>query len=133
MDNDKPNIKKTALMLLSLSDESIARLKKIAKLYREMEEEEKMNTKDVITKEQALEIAKEIVPDLENRRFYHISSEKPLRSRIIGGIPEDCWYITYSLFTKDSDIYGLSPSSRIFINKFTGKVVYNERSLNDEG
>ena len=121
-------------MLLGLPDESLNRLKEIAKWYNQTSEEENMNNKrdDVITKEQALAIAKEIVPDLENRRYYQISSEKPIRVNILGNIPEDCWYITYSQVTKDSDILGLFSSSGIFINKFNGKVIY-KGSLSDEG
>lgn len=134
MEKDSIKLKKTALMLLSLPDESINRLKEIAKWYKQISEEENMNNNknDVITKEQALAIAKEIVPDLENRRYYQISSEKPLRANIIGNIPEDCWYITYSQVTKDSDIFGLFSSSGIFINKFNGKIVY-KGNLGDEG
>jgi len=132
MDKDSIKLKKTALMLLGLPDESIDRLKEIAKWYKQTSEQENMNNNELVTKEQALAIAKEIVPDLENRRYYQISSEKPIRANILGNIPEDCWYITYSQVTKDSDILGLFSASGIFINKFNGKIVY-KGNLGDEG
>ena len=132
MDKESIESQKQLLMMLSLPEESLERLKKIAELYKKSPKKEQMNYNDAITKERALEIAKEIVPDLENRRYYNISSEKPRRSYIFGKIPEHCWYITYSQMTKDSDIFGLFSSDGIIINKFNGKVVY-QGSLRDEG
>lgn len=86
----------------------------------------------MITKEQALEIAKKEVPDLETR-LMRIGLEKP-KAGIFGGIRSNCcWYITYAYTNPDGTIFdGLISSYGIFIDKETGKVVFNDL-LMDEG
>ncbi|WKZ68106.1 MAG: hypothetical protein QY331_09080 [Melioribacteraceae bacterium] len=85
----------------------------------------------MITKEQAIEIAKKEVPDLM-KRMSRISLEKP-KAAIFGGVPDNCWYIVYAYLNPDgTEFNGLGSSYGIFIQKDTGKVVFNDL-LMDEG
>lgn len=85
----------------------------------------------MITKEQALEIAKKEVPNIEKRLFI-ISLEKP-RANIFGGVPDNCWYITYAYQNPDgTEFVGLISSEGMFIDSISGKIIYND-SLMDEG
>ena len=87
----------------------------------------------MITKEQAIEIAKSKVPDLDDRRN-SISSTKPYMNvlDVYADSLENCWYIIYSIHPRNSDILFHGASQGIFINKFTGKIVFHS-SLRDEG
>lgn len=87
----------------------------------------------MITEEQAIEIAKSKVPDLDDRRK-SISSTKPKMNvlDIYGDSLEDCWYIVYSAHTRNSNTIFHGSSYGIFINKLTGKIVFHN-SLHDEG
>lgn len=82
------------------------------------------NGKILISKKRALEIALTVIPDLEDRSIYSFSLEKPKRVIIFGGVPDDCWYITYSRNTKSSNSMMLGSSLGIFINKYTGRIMH---------
>lgn len=87
------------------------------------------NGKTLISKKRALEIALSVIPDLEDRYIFNISFEKP-RMNIFeiwdDDTLENCWFITYSRITKSSGIMGVGSSMGIFINKYTGEVLYND-------
>lgn len=89
------------------------------------------NGKTLISKKRALEIALSVIPDLEDR-YFSISLEKPRRAIIFGGIPEECWYITYYPFTISSGTMANISSYGIFIDKYSGKIVFHD-GLRDEG
>lgn len=59
--------------------------------------------KFMITKEQALEIAREEVRDFD-KRFIDISLDKP-KASLLGGVPDNCWYITYAYTNPDGTIF----------------------------
>lgn len=80
----------------------------------------------MLTKEQALEIAKKEVPEIEELMF-DISLEKP-RSRGYRCPPENCWHITYS---KHKNITFIS-SDVISIDCESGKILF-KGNLSDEG
>lgn len=97
---------------------------------KQSQKSEIVGIQNMITKEQAIEIAKKVIPDLEDR-VYGISLEKPQGVTMYGGVPDDCWYLTYSYRPKKSgDLTNLSRA--IFINKYTGEIVFND-ILPDEG
>ena len=83
------------------------------------------NGKALISKKQVLEIALSVIPDLEDRYIRSFSLEKPYNAIILDGIPDDCWYIGYSSYTKSSGSIVLGSGMGIFINKYTGKIMYN--------
>ena len=98
----------------------------------------------MITKEQAIEIAKKLVPDLEERIskikiVYEgsirewITDKKPY-ANLFGGIPDNCWYITYSSLRNDEKLGAIIfiGSRGIFIDKDSGEVVFHG-DLHDEG
>ncbi len=85
----------------------------------------------MITEEQALEIAKSVIPDIEER-LLNISMEKP-KAKLWGGVPNNCWYIIYSYRNPDgTDFEGLRSDEGIFVNFETGKIVFNG-CLRNEG
>jgi len=83
----------------------------------------------MITKEQALEIAKKKVPEIE-KFMSNISLEKP-KSSGYGEPPSNCWYITYSQYNNPNSITFIS-SEVIAVDCETGEVLFN-RNLSDEG
>ncbi|MBK6913005.1 MAG: hypothetical protein IPH11_04815 [Ignavibacteriales bacterium] len=138
------NLKKSLILLGSLDKDLLQELKELAPIYKnlkqkaiqkdkEMKQSQKsknVGIQNMITKEQAIEIAKNIIPDIEER-IYKVSLEKPEGVAMYGGVPDGCWYIIYSYQPKKSgDLTNLSRA--IFINKNSGEIVYND-VLNDEG
>jgi hypothetical protein len=83
------------------------------------------NGKTLISKKQAIEIALTVIPDLEDRYINSISLETPKITKMICGDIDDCWCINYSPVTKSSGQMVLCGDVAIFINKYTGKVMYN--------
>lgn len=85
------------------------------------------NGKTLISMKQAMEIALSAIPDLEERSIYSFSLEKPTTSSLFdtwGDNFENCWYIIYSSFPKNSEVLFFGPALGIFINKYTGEVRY---------
>ena len=85
----------------------------------------------MISKEEALEIAKKIVPDIESRMSGIYDSENAGK-RFIYLDDKDCYIIKYTTRTDFRSAHYLMSSAGIVINKNTGKVIYHG-SLHDEG
>jgi len=88
----------------------------------------------MITEEQALEIAKQSVPDLEDKDWYYVSERKPDEKRIRIGFkaPEKVWTVFYSPFMKGTSHLGCYSSNAVIIDRETGRVAFNG-DINDEG
>ena len=89
---------------------------------------------DMITESQALEIARKEVPDLDERQFLSVTDGPPriFRAWLDSVPPKNVWSITYSMFKKDSNNFGLYSSLAIIICKETGEIIFNG-CLCDEG
>ncbi len=74
----------------------------------------------MITKEQALNIANQLIPDLQIRN-YKISDKKPFKSISIN-LPEDCWYIIYSNVPANYSACSSVKNYYLCIDKLTGKI-----------
>ncbi len=90
----------------------------------------------MITKEQAFLIAKQLVPDIEERRSYHILDQMPRKNLFVteGEDPEydNQWCVSYSKDRKDSDLWRLISSDGVVISRTDGRIIYHG-DLGDEG
>ena len=86
------------------------------------------------TKEEALEIARSEVPDLDEREWCFISQSIPNEARIGIGFkaPEEVWTVTYSPFKKGTGFLGHCSCYAVIIDGKTGRVTY-KGDINDEG
>ena len=77
----------------------------------------------MLSKEQALFIAKELIPDLEMRGAR--ISDTFTSGKLSGKLPPDCWYISYSQVLLN--YLSCSTGSTIFlcINKEDGKILFH--------
>lgn len=95
-----------------------------------------INEKQMVTKDQAIEIAKNQIPNFE-RRFLSINEEIP-KSLLndlfpIAEVFPECWTIHYSQFINPEEyMCSIVSSSAILIEKETGEIFFNG-NLRDEG
>jgi hypothetical protein len=74
-----------------------------------------------MTKEQAIQSAMNVIPELQNKIVYKVTDEKPLMGL---NIYSDCWYIIYS--SLDKHCAGQNMKSKLIaISKTTGEVLFN--------
>ena len=82
----------------------------------------------ITTKDQALQLALSVAPELHAKQIYKITDEKPPAGY---AIPIDCWYIIYS--SQDKHCANQLTSSRLLaLSKDTGEVLF-KGSLQDKG
>lgn len=77
----------------------------------------------MITRDQAFNIAKQIVPDIELRGVR--ISDTLSDNKMLGILPKDCWYVSY--FPVLFNHTACSSDKIIFlcINKSTGEILYH--------
>jgi len=80
----------------------------------------------LITQQQAISIAKNIVPDIELRGMR--ISDQLSNNKKLDKLPPNCWYISYSQVP--IQYLSCSNGSTIFlcVSKDDGKVVFHQRS-----
>lgn len=74
----------------------------------------------MITKEQALKIAFQIIPGLQNRS-YKISDIKPLKDTSIN-FPVNCWYVIYSNVQINYSACSNGSNYYLCVDKETGEI-----------
>lgn len=74
----------------------------------------------MITKETALKIARQVIPDLQ-MRSYKISDIPPSGGSR-GNLPVNCWYLTYSAVTLNFAACGPGKTLFLCVDKETGEI-----------
>lgn len=84
----------------------------------------------MITKEQAVKIAKSVVPNIEKLIMY-VSLDK-LNANLFNGIQDNCRYISYSYTNPNKTIFeGFISDEGMFIEKETGEILYKGTLMNE--
>lgn len=77
----------------------------------------------MITREQAFNIAHQIVPDIEFRGVR--ISDTLSDNKTLSKLPKDCWYISYSPVQFNNTACSSAKLLFLCISKFSGEILYH--------